>query len=749
MAVVVALALPGAARAATITVNTTADETTSTDGLCSLREAIGAVDSPGTPGDCGTAGFGANTIALGPQRYVLSIPGPGAGNATGDLNVQAAGLTIAGAGPNETVIDATGLGDRLLAVDSGSGVTISGLTLTGGHAPDGSMGSAGADFSGGSTDGGTGGLGGQGANGGGIYNAGSLTLNAVAVINSTAGSGGSGGTGGMGRNGGAGGAGGSAGAGGGIYNAGTGTLTLTDATISGNRGGTGGAGGAGGNANYSWYDGGNGGAGSGFGDGGGVYNSGGTLIIANSRFSFNTAGNGGKGGNGGESGALDSNGGNGGNGGIAAWGGGVASIGGSLSVTDSTFAGNHGGDGGGGGAGGAVGSYNPGGTGGHGGTGGNGGGGGDGGGLVPWGSDSLLNATVASNAVGLRGAAGAGGSPDGSPGGIYPALPAGGGVYVPSGPLALRNTLFAQNGGANCAGPGTITDGGHNLSFGDTSCPAATNGDPRLGPLQDNGGSTQTMALQPGSAAIDQVPAAGSGCPATDQRGVSRPQGSACDIGAFEYSTPTVTIAAPADGGRYRQGASVAAAYSCDEGAIANAIASCTGPAANGQAIDTASPGTKTFTATATDKAGVQASKTVSYTVVRVVIGKLRQTHRRWSERKRHGKHAPPVGTTFRFTLNIPVTVTLAFTQVGNGRTVKGRCVRQSKHNRRKPKCRMTLTRGKLTVAAKAGDNALRFNGTLPSGRKLKPGSYTMTISVADHAGNESAHQAIGFTILR
>jgi hypothetical protein len=61
----------------------------------------------------------------------------------------------------------------------------------------------------------------------------------------------------------------------------------------------------------------------------------------------------------------------------------------------------------------------------------------------------------------------------------------------------------------------------------------------------------------------------------------------------------------------------------------------------------------------------------------------------------------------------------------------------------------MTLTRGKLTVAAKAGDNALRFNGTLPSGRKLKPGSYTMTISVADHAGNESAHQAIGFTILR
>jgi hypothetical protein len=42
------------------------------------------------------------------------------------------------------------------------------------------------------------------------------------------------------------------------------------------------------------------------------------------------------------------------------------------------------------------------------------------------------------------------------------------------------------------------------------------------------------MALVPGSAAINQVPATGAGCPKTDQRGVKRPQGPACDIGAFE-----------------------------------------------------------------------------------------------------------------------------------------------------------------------------------------------------------------------
>jgi CSLREA domain-containing protein len=56
------------------------------------------------------------------------------------------------------------------------------------------------------------------------------------------------------------------------------------------------------------------------------------------------------------------------------------------------------------------------------------------------------------------------------------------------------------------------------------------NTDPLLGPLQDNGGPTQTHALLQGSPAIN----AGNSSLATDQRGVARPQGSADDIGAFE-----------------------------------------------------------------------------------------------------------------------------------------------------------------------------------------------------------------------
>jgi hypothetical protein len=66
--------------------------------------------------------------------------------------------------------------------------------------------------------------------------------------------------------------------------------------------------------------------------------------------------------------------------------------------------------------------------------------------------------------------------------------------------------------------------------------------DPRLDPagLQDNGGPTKTIALQLGSPAIDAAVAAN--CPATDQRGIARPQGPGCDIGAFELEvavTPT------------------------------------------------------------------------------------------------------------------------------------------------------------------------------------------------------------------
>ncbi|MFI6007543.1 choice-of-anchor Q domain-containing protein [Streptomyces sp. NPDC051243] len=112
-------------------------------------------------------------------------------------------------------------------------------------------------------------------------------------------------------------------------------------------------------------------------------------------------------------------------------------------------------------------------------------------------------------------------------------------VDLPLGRMILRNSLVAGNtaGGAaaDCAKAfATITSLGHNIDA-DGSCHLTAAGDlpgrvPLVGPLTDNGGHTDTVALLPGSPALD----AAADCPATDQRGIARPQGTACDIGAYE-----------------------------------------------------------------------------------------------------------------------------------------------------------------------------------------------------------------------
>ena len=124
----------------------------------------------------------------------------------------------------------------------------------------------------------------------------------------------------------------------------------------------------------------------------------------------------------------------------------------------------------------------------------------------------------------------------------------GGAVYNEGGDYALVNTIMASNAGGNCNDRlGTsVTDGGRNLSYpaDDRSCPASlARGDPMLGQLQDNGGPTDTMAPALGSAAINAgddtvcaAPVGDGGAGGRDQRGVVRPQGRHCDIGAVEVA---------------------------------------------------------------------------------------------------------------------------------------------------------------------------------------------------------------------
>lgn len=279
---------------------------------------------------------------------------------------------------------------------------------------------------------------------------------------------------------------GGSGAGGAIYN--TGDLALHASTVASNSasGGTGGSG-VGGCVMYCPVPSPGGpGSGGGSAHGGGLFNAG-TASAVNCTFAWNTCvgGAGGRGGNGGPATlpyVRGTDGGSGGSGGFS-FGGGI-----------------------------------------HGGI-------------------RLTNCTVAFNSVfpGAGGAGGAGGSagpPDysGQPGDAGSTGTAGGAGI--SGDSFLIGTLLATNQpGGNCSG--VISDGGHNLSSDATGnfthAGSLNNTDPLLGPLTDNGGATETMALLAGSPAID----AGDNMPAppADQRGIPRPFGAAADIGAYEYAT--------------------------------------------------------------------------------------------------------------------------------------------------------------------------------------------------------------------
>ena len=278
-----------------------------------------------------------------------------------------------------------------------------------------------------------------------------------------------------------------AGNGGGIYNNG-GTVTLTNSTFSAN------------SAN----------------SGGGFYNYGGTVTLTNGTFSANSASTGGAIFN--FSGTVhiinstfESN-------TVTSKGGGIYIRAGIVNITSSAFSGNR-----------ATGSGY--------------------GGAIALSITAILNitdSTLSGNSASITGGGimmeeGTVGITNSTISGNHANWSGGaGGISSQAGTVTLRNTIVANNTGApNCKG--AITDGGGNLVWGDTSCPGI-NADPKLSALADNGGPTQTAALQSGSAAIDAADPAN--CPATDQRGYGRD--GACDIGAYEYNsatTPDLTIA--------------------------------------------------------------------------------------------------------------------------------------------------------------------------------------------------------------
>jgi hypothetical protein len=259
--------------------------------------------------------------------------------------------------------------------------------------------------------------------------------------------------------------------GGGIYNTGTGTLTVRHSKVSGN----------------SVHDG---------GQGAGIYN-GGTLTVSNSTLSDNVDSFGPGGGiynNGSKATVSDST--LSGNSAVEDSGGGIYN-GGTLTVSNSTLSGNSSTDGNEGGA------------------------------IFNFGTLTVSNSTLSGNSA-----------TDGGQGG----------AIFNDGTLTLKSTLLAsQVSGGNCDGVGRSLSDGYNLSDDSTCAFLTQTGDQNnsttvgLSPsgLQNNGGRTQTIALLSTSSAVDAIPLAActdavGDSVSNDQRGVARPQGSGCDIGAYE-----------------------------------------------------------------------------------------------------------------------------------------------------------------------------------------------------------------------
>ena len=195
-----------------------------------------------------------------------------------------------------------------------------------------------------------------------------------------------------------------------------------------------------------------------------------------------------------------------------------------------------------------------------------------GGGISSWGTLNLINSTVSGNDADFGGGIGGSGTINVQSSTITAnhAARNGGGIKASDATLIIRNSVVARNsvgvypptsngvtGSDIYAFHRVISSQGNNLigNTDDTSGWVAsdmTGTDPRLGPLQNNGGPTPTHALLPGSPAID----AGNNAspPATDQRGLSRifdgnADGSpVIDIGAVEMATmpvlPSVTLSA-------------------------------------------------------------------------------------------------------------------------------------------------------------------------------------------------------------
>jgi hypothetical protein len=643
--------------------------------------------------DAGTGSLRQAIIDVMPGGTIV-VPSGSYLVASGELAISKS-LTISGAGAAATIISNVGSSRVFHTTGSGNAITISAVTIRLGHPPT-TMGSV---------------------TGGGVLNdAAKLTLadDVIADNVADADAAGSGGSGGIAD-------------GGGVYSGGGGTLVVKDSEITDNHATANGA------SNKP----------GGVANGGGI-ETGGTQTIEGSTFGDNT---------------VESTGGADASGGISHGGGLEVAAVGPTSLLSSTFTGN-------------VGDASA-------GTGGSIGGIVDGGGafvLTNAAAISATDVTFTGNLVRTTagGSAESGGLTFASNGPVITLTNAtlsantaiggsaeGGDAALGGSNTVVANTIVsagvADPGFENCVG--SPLSAGHNLDSlnqcnfhggGDR-----VNIDPLLGPLSDNGGPVATMALEPGSPAID---AGGSlGCPATDARGVLRLAVLTCDIGAFEVATPAAatqtagsitTGAAFLNGSasnpdlsaataRFQFGPTMAYGSNTPSQAISAAAigapvaASISSLAPNtlyhfrlvvSNAAGTAFGADQTFTTGAPAPQGPQISGLTLSRATFVAAS--------------HGAAIASVrtGTTVSYSDTAAATTMFTVERSMTGRLAGGSCVRTTKRNHSHKHCIRLVKIGSFHHVDRAGSNQFRFTGRV-AGRKLASGHYLLVAVARSSAG--------------
>jgi len=641
----------------------------------------------------------------------IVVPSGSYGVASGELAISKS-LTISGAGAATTIITNVGVSRVFHTTGAGNTITISGVTVSHGHPPT----TAGAVM------------------GGGILNdAAKLTLgdDVIADNLADADAAGPGGNGGIA-------------AGGGVYNGGGGTLVLEDSEITDNHATAVGA------PNKP----------GGIANGGGVL-AGGTQTITGSTFSDNTA---------------DASGGAGAGGSIAQGGGLEVTPVGPTSLSASTFTGNI-----------ADGSS---------GTGGSTGGSVEGAGafiVTNAATVSVTNVTFTGNLAqtSAGGIVEAGGLSFGSNGPVITLTNAtltgntatgsndatGGNASLGGATTVVENTIVsagqANPGAENCAG--TPTSAGHNIDSLDQCNFHASgdrvNTDPLLDPLSDNGGPVATMALKPGSPAIDG--GANAGCPATDARGVLRPAGLACDAGAFEVATPAATTrsANPITTGTAVLNGSASnpdllpatahfqfgttAAYGLTT--TPQQISPLTLGAPVTASISGLAPGTLFhFRLVVSNSTGTVLGADQTFTTPSAAASASAQPAPHISGltlspsaflAASHGGAVASVrtGSTVSYSDTAAATTTFTVELRATGRLVGGSCVRVTKRNHSHQHCTRLVTIGRFSHADSPGVNRFHFTGRVGA-RKLAPNRYLL-VAVARNSGGAGPAVTVSFAV--